>query len=284
MKLAALYWQHQEHLKDYPQEVFEMRSRLRSLDFEVSPLKSLEPEVHSLHSLLSESQQRVGLAEAQVMEWDQKILMLEQQVCELSNAETRRAREISNLQAQLDASEVVISSLEVNQVLLRAEKHMDETEKEELEDELKATTQLFQEAESVIERLKKKLSYYKVRVARYVKQLSFLPWLRDHSWTRDFNWGFESFRTLTLNPTIFKHKLSCMRASFLPILDKATIELYYIGEELFPNAQRWDILWTGICLLFLRTFQNLISIPMKILHVIRFLFFVSISYTLWIFI
>lgn len=154
MKLAALYREHQDHLKSYPQELLEMRLKLRSLDYEASRLKGLELEVGRLQALLSESQQKLLLAETKVVENDRLASLLEQQT-----------QEISDLQARLNTSEMIIISLEASQTILQEEKQNAKVEKEEVEEELIATIQLLKDAESRCEKLKKKYCYYKAKAA-----------------------------------------------------------------------------------------------------------------------
>jgi hypothetical protein len=142
--------------------------------------------------------------------------MLKQQAQDSSVLQDQQAQKISDLEARLNASEVIVTSLEASQAVLSEEIRLAKAGKEEVEEELKAATQRFEEAEGRCEYLKKKLSYFQVKAARYFKQLSFLPWLRDHSWARGFNWGFEAFRTLVLNPRLFNFEAkSVSLTSFL---------------------------------------------------------------------
>jgi hypothetical protein len=54
-----------------------------------------------------------------------------------------------------------------------------------------------------------------------------------------FHWGFESFRTIALNPSIFKVDLKTVSADYLPPPERATEELHDLGKDLFPDAPRW---------------------------------------------
>lgn len=128
--------------------------KLRSLDYEASRLKGLELEVGRLQALLSESQQKLLLAETKVVENDRLASLLEQQT-----------QEISDLQARLNTSEMIIISLEASQTILQEEKQNAKVEKEEVEEELIATIQLLKDAESRCEKLKKKYCYYKAKAA-----------------------------------------------------------------------------------------------------------------------
>ncbi len=56
----ALYDQHTEYLRSYPQEVIELRTWVRSLEYEVTRLRNLEPEVENLKKLLAEREQELA--------------------------------------------------------------------------------------------------------------------------------------------------------------------------------------------------------------------------------
>ena len=139
----------------------------------------------------------------------------------------------------MNASEIVVTSLESTRDVLSEKARLAKAREEEVEKKLKAATQRFEEAEGKCEYLKRQLSYFKVKAARYFKQLSFLPWLRDHSWARGFNWGFEAFRTLVLHPNLFDFEPKTVKSDFLPVPETARGELHYMGEELFPDVLNW---------------------------------------------
>lgn len=54
VKLAALYQEYQDHHSGYPQELTQMRARLRSLDFKVARLRPYDAKVGRLRGLLVE--------------------------------------------------------------------------------------------------------------------------------------------------------------------------------------------------------------------------------------
>jgi hypothetical protein len=197
----------------------EMRAKLKSLEDEVLRLKGVEAQCE---------EQRL-----------RQISTLKQQAQDSSILQEQQAQRILDLEAQLNASEIVVTSLEATQAVLSEEARLAKAGKEEVEDKLKTATQRFEEAEGKCEYLKKKLSYFKVKAARYFKQLSFLPWLRDHSWARGFNWGFEAFRTLVLHPNLFDFEAESVKSDFLPVPENARNELHYMGEELFPDVLNW---------------------------------------------
>jgi hypothetical protein len=75
--------------------------------------------------------------------------------------------------------------------------------RDKVEAEKKAASKLQKDAESRCKRLQKKYNHYKSKAKQYFKQLNLVPWLRDLSWARSFNWGFENYKTLVLNPQVF---------------------------------------------------------------------------------
>jgi hypothetical protein len=101
-------------------------------------------------------------------------------------------------------------------------------------------TKKLEKAKSWGRKLKKKHRHYKSKAARFFKQLSFLPWLRDQSWARGFDWAFESFQVLVLNPKAFRFQTETMIAvGFMDLPELATIELIEMGADLFPDASGW---------------------------------------------
>jgi len=63
-----------------------------------------------------------------------------------------------------------------------------------------ATKAMLQESKGACNKLKLKYMHWKAKALRCMKQLSFIPWLRDQVWTRGFHWGFEFFKTSVLQP------------------------------------------------------------------------------------
>lgn len=92
----------------------------------------------------------------------------------------------------------------------------------------KIASELQKDAESRFNRLRKKYHHYKAKAKRYVKQLILVLWLHDLSWSRGYNWGFENYRTLVLNPQTFSFDLAIVSPFTLGITDEAIIELEQI--------------------------------------------------------
>lgn len=60
VKLVALFDEQLEYLCSYPQEMTQLRAKVRSLEYEASRLKNLEPEVEKFKSLLAERDQELA--------------------------------------------------------------------------------------------------------------------------------------------------------------------------------------------------------------------------------
>lgn len=226
-----------------------MRTKLTSLDYEVTRLKAYEPEVGRLQALLAvreaellESQQMRTLAETKAAEYEGFASQLEEQARESTNLQTQ----LSETKTRLVETEIKLAETEVHLAETKTKLNSVEThlltaviEKEEAKENQKATAELLEGTESKYRKLKKKYYHYKAKAAQFLKQLSFLPWFRDQSWARGYHWGFESFRTLAKNPSVFQINLSTVPVNFLPIPEQVAHELHDLGAELLPDAPRW---------------------------------------------
>jgi hypothetical protein len=113
-------------------------------------------------------------------------------------------------------------------------------EKEHVEDEKKVVTKLHKDAESRYKKLRKKYHHYKSKVRQYLKQLTFVPLLRDLAWAQVFNWGFENFKNLVLNPDRFNFLPKIMSPIFLRVPDQGIFELKDMGVEDVPDVLDWS--------------------------------------------
>jgi hypothetical protein len=52
-----------------------------------------------------------------------------------------------------------------------------------------------------------------------------VPWLQDYSWGISFNWGFENYRTLVLNPKIYDFDQTTIGSFLVGIQDEAQSKL-----------------------------------------------------------
>jgi len=106
----------------------------------------------------------------------------------------------------------------------------DAKEKAEVEKEVVVFEKLKSKEHSAsrYKRLRRKYNHYKNKSKRLLGQLAFVSKFKDFTWGRDHNWGFENFRTLELNPTIYPY-------------DKATIdEVKELGKNLFLGVPDWS--------------------------------------------
>jgi predicted nucleic acid-binding Zn-ribbon protein len=249
----------------------QMRTRIRSLDFEVARLKPFEAEVGKLKDLLSakvaeydklasQLTEKTGECSRLIVQQGETDAQLAKKLAQLDQVETRLAdAEIrcTDLRGKLTALEVQKEEAEAKLVSTEAKLVSTEAEFSKLEVQLKAVeTQLavekkeaeedflemlhkMEEYEGKCYKLRKRYHHYKAKAARFLKQLSFTPWYRDQSWVKGFRWGFESFRTIVLNPSIFKVDLKTVLAGYLPPPERATDELLDLGKDLFPDVPRW---------------------------------------------
>lgn len=72
-----------------------------------------------------------------------------------------------------------------------------------------------------------------------MKQLLLVPWLHDQGWAYGFNWGFDNFRTLVLNPHRFNFRPETVSPTLLNIPDEVIDELEQMGVEQFPDVSDW---------------------------------------------
>jgi len=160
-----------------------LKNLLRSRDEELASRDAIISEEHSINARLKkevlESNGRynrsvVGLAkEFERADWLESLLEAVQNECSeaYKNAEAAEAKK-KKLKAEVER--------------LEAEKSK----------ALKAQVK----AESLLIKLRTRYGECMAKMKRYLKQLSYVPYLRDKSWGWGFNWGFDNFQTLVTNP------------------------------------------------------------------------------------
>lgn len=99
-----------------------------------------------------------------------------------------------------------------------------------------ATKVMLQESKGACNKLKLKYRHWKAKALRYMKELSFVPWQWDQVWTQGFHWGFESFRTLVLQPKRWQIDQENCGCNFLTIPQIVVDEEVEIRAELFPDV------------------------------------------------
>lgn len=95
VKLAALYQEYQDHHSGYPQELTQMRARLRSLDFKVARLRPYDAKVGRLRGLLVElakGQQAKTSAKAKAVDYDHLMSQLAKKTEECTLLRAQQAK------------------------------------------------------------------------------------------------------------------------------------------------------------------------------------------------
>jgi len=106
--------------------------------------------------------------------------------------------------------------------------------------EKQEATELQKNTESRYKRLRQKYNHYKNKEKRLLKQLSFVPWLWDLGWALGFNWGFEDFSNLVLNPDRFDIQPENVTFTFLRVPDQGILELEGLGVQFFLDVPDWS--------------------------------------------
>jgi hypothetical protein len=60
--------------------------------------------------------------------------------------------------------------------------------------------------------------------------------LRDFSWGRGYNWRFEHYRTLKLNPEIYTYDKATVSPFLVGILEEAIKEVKELGKNFLPDV------------------------------------------------
>jgi hypothetical protein len=76
------------------------------------------------------------------------------------------------------------------------------------------------------------------KTKRYLKLLSYVPYLRDQSWGQGFNWGFENFQNLATNPQ-YKFDLATVGQLLVGIPDEAVQAMEEFGLNFMPDVPSW---------------------------------------------
>jgi predicted nuclease with TOPRIM domain len=118
-------------------------------------------------------------------------------------ANERYTRSVAGLSAEFDLVDQLASRLwavqnECSEACKNAENAEAEKEKlmaevERLEAERDKAVKAQDRSESLLIRLRARYEAGQAKLKRYLKQLSYVPFLQDQSWGRGFNWGFKNF-------------------------------------------------------------------------------------------
>jgi chromosome segregation ATPase len=182
-------WQRYENRQVQPTAPApEVQARLSALEKEVATLKALlqfgDEELASRDFIISDERSATSRLKKEVFE-----------------ANERYTRSVASLSAELDCTDQLASRLQAvqnecseackNAENAEAEKEKLKSEVERLEAERDKAVKAQDRSESLLIRLRARYDAGQAKLNRYLKQLSYVPFLRDQSWARGFNWGFE---------------------------------------------------------------------------------------------
>jgi hypothetical protein len=167
---------------------------------------------------------------------------------EVFEANERYTRSVTSLSTELDRSDQLASRLravqnECSEAFKNAENAEAEKEKltaevERLEAERDKALKAQDRSESLLIRLRARYDAGQAKLKSYLKQLSYVPFLRDQSWGRGFKWGFENFRTLLKNSQD-KFDLETVGPLVVGIPEEAIQEMEEFGKKFMPDVPSW---------------------------------------------
>lgn len=121
----------------------------------------------------------------------------------------------------------------------KAEKDKLKAKVERLEAERDKAVKAQDRSGSLLIKLRARYEAGQAKLKRYLKQLSYVPFLRDQSWARGFNWGFKNFRTLVTNPQ-YKFDPETVGPQLVGFPDEAVQEMEEFGLDFMPDVPSWD--------------------------------------------
>lgn len=141
------------------------------------------------------------------------------------------------MEAELGASQAYASTLSMKLSASEAAKEKAKSEKEAVVAEKLRSKE---HSDSRYQKLRKKYNHYKNKSKRLLGQLAFVLKLRDFSWGRGYNWGFENYRTLELNSEIYTYDKAIVSPFFVRIPEKAIKEVEELGKSFLPDVPDWS--------------------------------------------
>jgi uncharacterized small protein (DUF1192 family) len=233
--MTALWQKYENRPAPPPAPAPKVQARISGLEHEVTALKSL------LHSKDEELASRDSI----ISEMRSVNVRLRNEVLE---ANDRYARSVASLSTELDrADQLSLRLLAVqnecseackNAMNAEAEKDKLKDVVERLEAERNKALKAQDHSESLLIRLRDRYDTDRAKLKRYLKQLSYVPHLRDHSWARGCHWGFENFRTLVTNPQ-YKFDPATVSPMLVGFPEEAILEMDDFGKDFMPDVPSW---------------------------------------------
>jgi uncharacterized small protein (DUF1192 family) len=185
--MTALWQKYENRPAPPPVPAPEVQARISGLENEVAALKALlqskDEELASRDSTISEMRSANALLKKEVLEANERYT---RSVASLSTELDRTDR----LSIRLSAVQNECSEEYKNALNAEAKKDKLKAEVERLEAERNKTVKAQDHSESLLLRLRARYDTDRAKLKHYLKQLSYVPFLRDQSWARGCNWGF----------------------------------------------------------------------------------------------
>jgi hypothetical protein len=208
-------------------------------------LSTLEKKVATLKALLRSRDEELASRDLIISKERSATSRLKKEVFEENE---RYTRSVASLSVELDRADQLASHLRAvqnecskackNAKNAEAEKEKLKAEVERLEAERDKAIKAQDCSESLLIRLRDRYDAGQAKLKRYLKQLSYVPFLRDQCWAQGFNWGFEKFQTLVTNPK-YKFDPETVGPHLLGFPDEAVQEMEDFGKEFMPDVPSW---------------------------------------------
>jgi len=208
-------------------------------------VSSLEKEVAALKALLQSRDEELAVRDLTIFEERSANARLKKVVLEANEGYTHSVASLSTeldranqLSSRLSAVQNECSDACTNALNAEAEKDKLKAEVERLEAERDKAVKAQDHSESLLIRLRARYDAGQAKLKRYLKQLSYVPFLRNQSWARGCNWGFENFRTLVTNPK-YKFNPETVGPQLVGFPEEAILEMDEFGKEFMPDVPSW---------------------------------------------
>lgn len=208
-------------------------------------ISELKKEVADQKVLLQTRDSEIASKDSTISESRSTILRLER---ELRAANEQCTQSVASLSAELNAREALevrlraftieCSEANKNAIAAVAEKEKLAAEVEKLEAEKSKALRAQDHAKNLLIRIRGRYDVNQERIKRLLKLLSYVPYIRDFSFGRGFNWGFKNFRALVLDP---HSGFNPRTIQYVPerIPEDAVREMFGFGPSFMPNVPDW---------------------------------------------
>jgi hypothetical protein len=205
----------------------------------------LENEVAALKALLQSKDEELASRDSTISEMRSANALLKKEVMEANERYTRSVASLSTELDRVDQLSLHLSAVQnecseacKNAMNAEAEKDKLKDEVERLEAERNKAVKAQDHSESLLIRLGARYDTDRAKLKRYLKQLSYVPHLQDHSWARGCNWGFKNFRTLVTNPQ-YKFDPKTVAPTLVGFPEEAILEMEEFGKDFMPDVPSW---------------------------------------------